>query len=102
MEKLLENVRLETHLDLALVTGLAAHRFDDGAAVGPDLIIVDLQATVVPTTHIDVVVIILTHLLKVHDLVPGGGRIILRLGKQRKLEVTDWGQMNFSGGPRDT
>lgn len=57
-------------LNLSLGAGLAAHRLDDCIFVGPDFIVVNLQASVVPAAHVNVVVIVLAHLLKIHDFIP--------------------------------
>lgn len=60
----------QRYLDLALGAGLAAHRLDDVVSVGPDFVVVDFQAAVIPAAHVDVVIAVLPHLLEVHDFIP--------------------------------
>lgn len=57
----------DTDLDLSFIAGLAADRLNDAVFVRPDFVIVYLQAAVVPAAHVSVVVIVFSHLLKVHD-----------------------------------
>lgn len=57
-------------LDLSFSAGFAAHRIDKCVFVRPDFIVVNLQASVVPAAYVNVVVVVLAHLLKIHYFIP--------------------------------
>lgn len=63
-------------LDLSFSAGFAAHGLDNCIFIGPDFIVINLQARVVPAANVNVVVVVLAHLLEIHDFIPAdGGRI---------------------------
>lgn len=54
-------------LDLSFIAGFTAHWLHDAFFIGPDFIVIYLQAADIPAPHIGVVVVIFPHLLKIHD-----------------------------------
>lgn len=59
-----------SYLNLSFITGFTADRLDDCIFVGPNFIIIYLQASVVPAANVNVVVVVLPHLFEIHDFIP--------------------------------
>lgn len=58
------------YFDLCFLAGLRADWLDDITVVTPDFLIIHLQATLIPASHMDVGVLIFTDVLEVHDFIP--------------------------------
>lgn len=72
MRKAQEMYSIWAHLDLTLGAGLTAHGANHLSAVHQDLVVVDIEDSLMPGAHIDVVVLPGFHILQVHDVVSGG------------------------------
>lgn len=59
-----------SYLNLSFVAGFTADWLDNRIFGGPNFIIIYLQASVVPTANINVVVVVLSHLFEIHYFIP--------------------------------
>ena len=83
---------MSRYLDLSFGARLTADRAHHVTAVGPQLVVVDVQGALVPRAHQDVVIVVLAHILQVHDVIPEGeGGRKLALGRMcTQLHAPFW------------